>query len=122
MLHTLNSLFNVSPTPRYKRNGRFYIINLVKKSSTNDPSDPLSYRGITITSSVYKLYCNALNSRLSKWESEHSIIYDSQNGILKERSTKDQILSLKSIIDTGKLKRQSTFEAFIDVSYSYMYD
>ena len=87
--------------------------------SLNDPRDPLSYRGITITPSIYKLYCNVLNNRLMKWETENSIIHDAQNGFRKDRSTIDQIRSLTSIIDSRKLKRQSTFTAFIDFSTAY---
>ena len=43
------------------------IINPISKSSQSDPRDPLSYRGITLASSMYKFYSAALNNRLSKW-------------------------------------------------------
>ncbi|MEW8547938.1 MAG: reverse transcriptase family protein, partial [Candidatus Thiodiazotropha sp.] len=95
------------------------IITPVIKSSTSDYRDPSSYRGITITPAIYKLYCNILNNRLLKWESENSILSDPQNGFRKGRSTIDHVLSLTSIIDTRKLKRQSTFAAFIDFSKAY---
>lgn len=49
-------------------------------------------------------------------ESANSIIHDSQNGFGKGRGTKDQVLSLKSLIDTRKLKGQSTFAAFIAIA------
>ena len=88
------------------------IITPVPKSSTADTRDPLSYRGIHITSALYKLYCNILNERLIKWESELEILSDTQNGFRKGRSTVDHIVT--SIIETRKLKRQPTFTAFID--------
>ena len=95
------------------------IITPVPKSSTSDTRDPLSYRGIHITSALYKLYCNILNERLSKWESELEILSDAQNGFRKGRSTVDHILTLTSIIETRKLKRQQTFTAFIDFKKAY---
>ena len=120
LLSILHSLFNQcflsAKIPQLWKSG---IINPVVKSSTSDLRDPLSYRGITITQSIYKLYCNVLNNRLCKWESENSVIHDSQNGFRKGRSTIDQIQSLTSLIDTRKLKGKSTFAAFIDFSKAY---
>ena len=43
------------------------IIHPIPKSSTADRRDPLSYRGITLANSVYKIYCHVLNERLTKW-------------------------------------------------------
>ena len=91
----------------------------VPKSSTADTRDPLSYRGIHITSALYKLYCNILNERLIKWESELEILSDTQNGFRKGRSTVDHIVTLTSIIETRKLKRQPTFTAFINFKKAY---
>lgn len=120
LLNVLSSLFNqcftLGKIPDLWKCG---IITPVVKSSTTDTRDPLSYRGITITPAIYKLYCNILNNRLMKWESEHSVLHDAQNGFRKGRSTIDQVLSLTSLIDTRKLKRQSTFVAFIDFSKAY---
>ena len=76
-------------------------------------------RGIHITPALYKLYCNILNERLIKWESEPEILTDAQNDFRKGRSTVDHILSLTSIIEIRKLKRQSTYTAFIDFKKAY---
>ena len=54
-----------------------------------------------------------------KWESELEILTDAQNGFRKGRSTVDHILSLTSIIETRKLKCQSTYTAFIDFKKAY---
>ena len=83
-LHTLSNKYFVAciiPTP-WKQG----IINPIPKSTTSDRRDPLSYRGITLTSSVYKLYCIILNARLRKWETERSILEDNQNGFRKSRN------------------------------------
>ena len=106
-----NKCFSLGKIPNMWKMG---IITPVPKSSTADTRDPLSYRGIHITSALYKLYCNILNERLIKWESELEILSDTQNGFRKGRSTVDHIVTLTSITETRTLKRQPTFTAFID--------
>ena len=82
------------------------IITPIPKSSTTNDKDPLSYRGITLASVLYKIYCSILNSRLSLLEEDNNLLHDAQNGFRKGRSTVDQITSLTSIIETRKLKRK----------------
>lgn len=95
------------------------VIKPIPKSSSTDPRDPLSYRGIALASAVYKLYCSVINERLTKWAESRHIIADEQNGFRKKRSTTDHISSLTSIIDTRKKLKQSTFCAFIDFRKAY---
>ena len=95
------------------------IINPIHKSSTSDRRDPLSFRGISLAPSMYKLYCSVLNRRLSSWAEQNDKIVDEQNGFRKSRSTTDHILSLTSIIDTRKKVKKSTFCAFIDFKKAY---
>ena len=95
------------------------IINPIPKASTNDPRDPLSYRGISLASSMYKMYCYILNERLSKWAEDNDNIVDEQNGFRRKRSTIDHISSLTNIIDTRKKLRKATFCAFIDFRKAY---
>ena len=80
------------------------VIHPIPKSSTVDKRDPLSYRGIKVTSALYKLYCVILNNRLIKWEKEFSVLSDAQNGFRTRRSIVDHIISPTSIIETRKLK------------------
>ena len=97
-MHTLfNVCFDRSIVPS-KRNK--CIINPIPKSSATDPRDPLSYRGISLASSIYKMYCSILNDRLCNWVEGQNLLKDAQGGFRKNRSTIDQISSLTSIIDT----------------------
>ena len=41
------------------------IINPIPKSNTGDMRDPLSYRGTSLSKSMYKLYSSVINDRLS---------------------------------------------------------
>ena len=74
----------------------------------------MSYRGIALAPSSYKLFCGILNNRLVKWADANGILADEQNGFRKGRSIVDHISSLTNIIETRKLKRKQTFVAFID--------
>jgi hypothetical protein len=95
------------------------LISPIPKSSTSDPRDPLMYRGITLTSCVYKLFCGVLNNRLQSWSDVHGKIADEQNGFRPGRSTLDQLFSVSTIVETRKLRKMSTFIAFIDFRKAY---
>ena len=95
------------------------IINPIPKSSTTDPRDPLSYRGIALASSMYKLYCSILNNRVGSWCEQNDKIVDEQNGFRKNRSTTDHISSLTNIIETRKKRKLSTYCAFFDFRKAY---
>ena len=116
LLKLFNKCFSTGLIPDIWKKG---IINPIPKSSTADRRDPLNYRGITLTSSVYKLYCNILNDRLSKWENSNNILLDNQNGFRKNRSTVDHVMTITSIIETRKLNKKNTFAAFIDFRKAY---
>ena len=70
------------------------IINPIQTLSCTDTRDPSCYRGIALTSSVYKAYCSILNEGISKWAEETDKISDKQNGFHKNRSTIDHISTL----------------------------
>ena len=95
------------------------IINPIPKSSTADQRDPLNYRGITMASSIYKLYCGILNCRLSKWAETNSKLVDPQNGFRKGRSCGDHLSTLSEIVNTRKQKGLSTFVSFVDFSKAF---
>ena len=78
-----------------------------------------NYRGITITSVVYKLYCSVLLHRLERWVDVNDLLVDEQNGFRRGRSCVDHISSLTSIIETRKLMKKWTYAAFIDYSKAY---
>ena len=95
------------------------IINPILKNLGDNPRDPLNYRRITITSSVYKIYCSIPNYRLSSWIESNNILCDAQNGFRSGRCTIDHVGSLTSIIETWIKKKSDTFVAFIDFSKAY---
>jgi hypothetical protein len=90
------------------------IINSIPKFNTTDPLNPLNYRGKTLASTIYKLYCSVINERFSSWLEDNSKLVDKQNGIVKKRSTGDNLSSITSFIETSLKKKLCTFAAFID--------
>ena len=95
------------------------IINPIPKSNSYDQRDPLSYRGITLASSLYKLYCAILNNRLTRWVEENGKLVDEQNGFRKDRHTIYQVTLLTNLIETRKKKRLLNFCAFIDFKKAF---
>ena len=98
---------------------KYGIINPIPKAGNQDARVPLNYRGITLTSAVYKLFCCIINNRITQWADDNNIIADEQNGFRKKRSCLDHITSLTSIIDSRTHLRKSTFCAYIDFSKAF---
>jgi hypothetical protein len=116
VFRVISTCFSTGRTPKQWGRG---IITPIPKSGNADPRDPLSYRGITLTSVVYKIYCSVLNTRLTSWCESEGVIVDEQNGFRKGRSTVDHLSALTNIVETRKKLRLSTFCAFIDFKKAY---
>ena len=117
ILHKIcNICFNSRIIPSLWSKG---IITPIPKCSTSDHANPLSYRGITLAPSAYKVYCGVINDRLSDWVDDKGLMCEEQNGFRKGRSTVDHLSTLTCIIETPNLKTLSTFAAFIDFRKAY---
>ncbi|CAG2210923.1 unnamed protein product [Mytilus edulis] len=79
----------------------------------------MSYRGITLAPTSYKLYCGVLNSRLTVKLDDLNFIHDEQNGFRSNRNTIDHLSTITTIIETRKMCKMSTFAAFIDFKKAY---
>ena len=113
---TINTYFSTGTIPVEWSRG---IINPILKNPKADARDPNNYRGITITSSVYKLYCQILNHRLAAWSEVNNVLCDEQNGFRPGRCTIDHAGNLTNVLENRLKKKLSTFAAFIDFSKAY---
>ena len=95
------------------------ILTPLLKDPNSDSRNPMNYRGITITSAVYKAYRNVLNQRLTFWAESAGKLTDFQNGFREKRSTIDHLTTITSIIENRKSMKKSTYVAFVDFSKAY---
>ena len=92
------------------------IIPLHKQDS---PTNPGNYRPITLLSIMQKLFGYIMNQRLMKWSEAHSKLSDAQGGFRWDRSTVDQILILREILQIRKEEKLETIATFIDIRKAY---
>ena len=117
LLHALfDAIFNTGVTPTIWKTA---ILKPLPKSSLVDPRLPLQYRGISLLSTVYKIYSSILNKRITKYAEENNIFADEQNGFRSGRSCQDHIYSLTTIIRNRRQQGKSTYVAFIDMEKAF---
>ena len=95
------------------------IIKPIPKSALLDSRLPLQYRGISLLSTVYKIFSSVLNRRISNCIEINDLVADEQNGFRKDRSCLDHVYSLTSIIRCRKKQGLSTYVAFIDMEKAF---
>ena len=93
------------------------LINPVPKAG--DMRYTSNYRGISVTASMYKVYCSVLNERLNTWAEEMGFLNEEQNGFRKSRSCVDHISSITTIIESMKSQKRSIYCAFVDFRQAY---
>ena len=104
-----NKIYESSITPTI---WNLAIVKPIPKNSLADPRLPLEYRGISLLSTVYKLFTSVLNNRIVQIAEQHKLYADEQNGFRKNRSCEDHLFSLSSIIRNGKREKLPTFVDF----------
>ena len=117
MLPVLTKLFNMilvsKQYPKQWCDG--YIVPISKGADTSVPSN---YRGITILSSVAKLFNSLLNERLSKFLEKKDTLDKKQIGFKKGFRTTDHMFTLRTLIEkyikTGKL-----YACFVDFKKAF---
>ncbi|CAC5391004.1 unnamed protein product [Mytilus coruscus] len=99
LFQIISGCFNLGKVPYQWNSG---IINPILKPGSDDDRNPMNYRGITLVSVPCKIYCNILNTRLSSWLENNEILCDEQNGFRRNRSCKEHIQPLHSILNDQK--------------------
>ena len=92
------------------------VIPIFKKG---DPTDPSNYRGITLVSSLGKVYTKLLNDRLEKYAESYGIMKSSQGGFRKNNSTIDQVFVLQTLIDIFQKQNKKQYIAWIDYTKAF---
>ena len=119
LIPVLKTLFNaclehgVVPTMWY----RTIITPILKKDK--DYRDPMNYRGISLMSTISKLFSSILNERIVNFLDTNSILCEEQNGFRKMRACIDHIYVLTTVIRNRKLQGRQTFLCYVDFSKAF---
>ena len=66
--------------------------HIVPIFKSGDQSEASNYRGITLLSTLGKLFTRILNNRLTIWAEEYNVYVEAQAGFRKGMSTVDNVL------------------------------
>ncbi len=97
------------------------LIFPIPKDPKKDKRVPLNFRGISLLSTISKLYTALLNKRILNFEELSGNLVDKQNGFRPNRNCTDHIFGLTSIIRNRKNQGLSTFCCFIDYQKAFDY-
>ncbi len=97
------------------------MIRPIPKDHKKDKRIPLHYRGISLLSTISKLYTSLLNKRILDFEENSQNFADEQNGFRPDRNCADHIFSLTSIIRNRINIGKSTLCCFIDYQKAFDY-
>ena len=101
-------------TPLWPKNWQISImIPLFKKGERNLHKN---YRGISLGSSISKLFCRVLSNRMDKWLHYKGILIECQAGFRENYSTIDQIFCLQALASKYTRHRKNRlYTAFLDI-------
>ena len=88
-----------------------YIIPLHKKGSINDVEN---YRGITLLSTLGKLFTRVINNRLTEWAENYAILIEAQAGFRQGMGTVDNLFVLHGLVSHMLNQGAKLYCAFID--------
>ena len=84
-----------------------------------DPNLPASYRPISLTSSLCKLFERMVNHRLMWFLERNNLLSTKQCGFRRHRSTMDALTQLTSYIEQGFRGKKHTTAVFFDLEKAY---
>ncbi len=79
----------------------------------------MSYRGISLMSTVVNIFNGILNNRITQFLNTNNTLCEEQNGFRKLRSCIDNIYALTTVIRNRRLKNQPTFLCFVDFAKAF---
>ena len=118
MVQTLSILFTfISDFEQVPEEWQRGIIKPIHKSGSLYDLD--NYRGITLTSNVYKLFSKTLESIVVNYLESNNILGEYQGAFRKDRRLEDHIFTLHGICSLSKSSRKPLYVAFLDLSKAF---
>ena len=93
------------------------IVKPIYKAGNHE--DLNNYRGITISSVIYKILVTIIESQVMDFVEHRNLLGEYQGAFRKDRRCEDNIFSLKGICTIRKSKKQKTYLAFMDISKAF---
>ena len=115
LLKALNKLWEAGEYPEQWRRE----IKLPFLKPGKDPNLPSSYRPITLTSCICKLFERMVNHRLMWFLESKNILCPEQSGFRKHKSTVDSLTQLTCHIEKGFRAKKHTVAVFFDLEKAY---
>ena len=116
LLTLFNQIFDIGYFPESWSEG--FIVPLHKKGSINEENN---YRGITLLSTLGKLFTRILNNRLTEWAEKYSVYIEAQAGFRSNMGTADNMFIVHGILSHMLNQGKQLFCAFIDFTKAFDY-
>lgn len=115
MANVANSSMKLSHIPKQWKHAE---IVMIPKPGKN-PSNPTSYRPISLLSTMSKIIERVMKHRMLSWIHEKQVISKHQSGFMSKRQTRDHIFRLIQTIQHGVNDRKATGAIFIDIEKAF---
>ena len=115
LLDLLNYIFSEGTLPEDWKLA--YVIPILKKDK--DPLDPKSYRPISLTSCICKLFERILSRRLVWFLKNNDCLHMLQSGFQKGKSTLDPLTSVVTEIHDAFVQNKLLISIFFDLKNAY---
>ena len=115
LLLFFNALYQISFVPEDWK--RAIVIPLPKPKKPLD--DVSSYRPISLTSCLSKLFERIITNRIFWFVESKNLICPNQAGFRKRRCTTDHLVNLDLDIKRSFIEKQSTVAVFLDIDKAY---
>ena len=116
LLSLFNKIFELRYFPKTWTEG--FVVPLHKKGSINDVNN---FRGITLLSTLGKLFTRVINNRLTDWAEKYNVYIEAQAGFRSKLGTVDNIFVLHGIINHIITSGKQLYCAFIDFTKAFDY-
>ena len=117
---SLITLLWIVPLNRGNPNGCSLNVTLVDlfnlcKTCEMCPDQWFQYRGITVTSNVYKVFTSVMEGQFMKYLEREGILGELLGAYRKHRRLEDQVFALKGLCNIRKANKQKTWLSFLDI-------
>ena len=93
--------------------------HIVPIFKSGDQSEASNYRGITLLSTLGKLFTRIINNRLTNWAEDYNVYVEAQAGFRKGMSTVDNVFILHGLISHSLTNKTNLYCAFIDFTKAF---